>query len=352
MIRRIFLLLFIGLGLVQSTFVYASETLFEYQLDSNGQFLSKSADQTYIPVFLPTHSGILYSEIMTRYLFRDGCMEMGLEIEKATIIDYNLSAGQVLYYTLKKAKLPNEYNGISGSYVKYTRKNLLMGVSLLHKNWDLNTGCKVIQGTSLFKIDIKDGQAVNADDAILGYDIKANSVFWQGYAEDLGLGLGCYFNLKYHPTEKITISFSGDDLFSSIVWKGIDEYHGKIDLDFIQPDAEGIPSLKPPVSGVYIPDCTLKVDIRPEWIGKIDYHKDSYKIENWVRYNNSWEVGVKGTLHLKRVPDFSFGLVRQTEFWTYFLGMNMENFQVDLAANSINLHKVTQLQFGVRIYLY
>ncbi len=351
---KIYLTVVLIIFLFFTTTVQASEVWFNWETKINGEFLTKTSENHYVPIDISARSGDIYKVKSKNILGRDGFLGLGYQKQEINNFIYNEDAAEVLYYALKNEKLPKQYYLINVNYTTYTRENLIIDINLPYKKWNINTGCHIIKGSNLFNTDIHDGIARNSKDSLIGYDFRSYQTIFESYKENIGYGFGYYFSLKYHLNDSLSFSFSGKDLAGSIIWnEGIDEYRGIIDLDIEKSNNEGITYVESPFRGSYFNEnSSFNLRLSPIWRSEIEYKSERYKLNNWIQHRNSWELGIKGSIALNQLPDLSLGLLYQNKSLTYLLGVTTPYISAELAMDSINKSKATNFMLNIQTHLF
>lgn len=332
--------------------VCASELWMQQEIDASSSFITSVEEELYT-IELPTSDGVLYSQSKKRYLNRDGWLGFGFQKSKTFELEYSKTFGQLAYYFLNEVDLPEKMKDINFTSTTYKREDFLVDLFYTHENWDLNAGYMFTMASNLFHFQGYDGMARNSETAILGYDYRSYCKFWQASRHDAGFGSGYYFALSYHPTDNLTFNFLGDDLASRLVWQGVDEYQGIIDLDFIRTNLKGEEYVKSPLRGDYFnKDSMIIIPVSPKWRGSVQFQRGGYQIESWAYHYKVWEIGVKGTIQHHSNLRSSAGLMARNSNLVYTLGLKTDHFQVDLMFDSLQREKLTNVALNCQVYLF
>lgn len=338
--------------LLSATTVQASEVWYEWKTDLSSQFVSRYNKQFFVNKE-PTNTGKFISESNIRYFVKDGWLGLGYENEKWCDILYNQHAAKFIYQLLNQKGIAEQIDSIDCLYTTYTRENFLIDLMIPFNNWEFQGGYHLIQGSNIFQFMVYDGIARNSQTATLGYEFRSYSKIWQGYQGDPAEGSGYHFSIRYHPTDTVTITLSGDDLASQIIWRNVDEYHGIVDLDFVKTTLDGGEYIKTPLRGDYYNrDSILITPLAPKWRGEVWYQPEDYQIESWAQYQKMWELGLKGSLQVYGQVDCTLGIMYRNSTLVYLLGAGNSNIQIDLALNSVSRKELTNFAFNIKTHLF
>lgn len=334
------------------TSVQASEVWFEWKTDVSAQSITKYKDQ-FLATKESTETGNFFGGSNMRYFVKDGWLGVGYEREKRYDFNYNKHAAQFIYQALNQKELTDQIDSIDGLYTTYTREKFIIDLVIPANNWELQAGYHLIQGSDIFQFMVYDGMARSSETTTLGYEFRSYSKIWQGYRGDPAEGSGYHMSIRYHPIDTVTVTLSGDDLASQIIWRNVDEYHGIVDLDFVKTTLGGSEYIKTPLRGDYYNlDSILITPIAPTWRGEVCYQPENYQMEGWVQYQKIWEVGLKGSLQVYNQFGCTLGIMYRNSTFVYFLGASNANIQIDLAVNSINSKELTNVFLNVKTHLF
>lgn len=347
------LLLFIFYILPPLLPVRASDLWLGREYNVFGQFLTREG-KDFLPVSFPRMGGSGDFSSETYYLASNGQIGLGLREKKTFEGSYSRNAGEILYYLLQGYDIPMVYSNVDLTTTEYRRTDLLLSTFFSGKNWGLETGGFLINASNLSRMEIHNGNLTRANNTSLSFDFNADYARWTGYNHDNATGYGFYCKFNYRINDLLAVHFTGDDLGSVIVWTdGLDETHGKIDLDILKKDEEGYTYVSSPITGHTILDHgTLVLKPTSRLQAKAEWNLPHLRLTNWVQYHETWGAGVKASLLLQRLPELTLGVGYENQSLLYQLGMHWPYLQIELAANHLTRNEWTNFRLSVVTHLF